>query len=181
MPKFSRKLVAATGFGALVAGIVFVMGGIVNSQPPGSRDAAAEATPPAGQTYVGVKRCGSCHFKELMSWKKTKHATDAWEKVPAKYRAAAECVVCHSTGYGEATGFKDESSTANLAGTTCEACHGPGSKHAEACKAFTTKKILSPEEQKIARGSIYKIQPRNVCVACHTMQGHKDHPKYDQQ
>jgi mono/diheme cytochrome c family protein len=181
MRRFSQKLLAAAGVGALVVGIVFVTGGIVNSQPPGSKDAAAEAARPTGQTYVGVKRCSSCHFKQYMSWKKTKHAKEAWESVAAKYRTAPECLVCHTTGYGEATGFKDESSTPNLAGTTCEACHGPGSKHEAACKPFLNKKQLSPEEEKIARESIYKIQPRNVCVACHTMQGHKDHPKYEQQ
>jgi hypothetical protein len=181
MPRLSQKLLAATGVGALFVGLVFVIGGIVSSQPPESKDAAAEPAPPAGQTYVGVKRCSSCHFKQYMSWKKTKHAKEAWESVAAKYRAAPECLVCHTTGYGEATGFKDESSTANLTGTTCEACHGPGSKHEEACKPFLNKKKLSPEEEKIARDSIWKIQPRNVCVACHTMQGHKDHPKYDQQ
>jgi mono/diheme cytochrome c family protein len=181
MPKLPRKLLSATGVAALVVGFVFVIGDIVKSQPPESKEAAAAATPPADQAYVGVSKCGSCHFKELKSWKQTKHATDAWEKVPAKYRAAAECVVCHTTGYGTATGFKDESSTPKLVGTTCEACHGPGSKHSEACKAFMNKKTLSPEEINIAHGTIYKVQPRNVCIACHTIQGHKAHPNYDQQ
>ena len=41
-----------------------------------------------------------------MTWKKTKHAKEAWESVPAKYRASAECLPCHSTGYGEATRFQ---------------------------------------------------------------------------
>ena len=65
--------------------------------------------------------------------------------------------------------------------TTCKACHGPGSKHEEACKPFLNKKTLSPDELKIAHGTIYKVQPRNVCIACHTIQGHKAHPNYDQQ
>jgi mono/diheme cytochrome c family protein len=180
MPKLPRKLLAATGIGALVAGIIFVIGGIVNSQPPEPKEAAA-ATPPAGQTYIGTKRCASCHFKQFMTWKKTKHAKEAWESMPAKYRATPECVICHATGYGEPTGFKDEASSPNLVGTTCEACHGPGSKHEEACKPFLNTKTLSDEEKKIARGTIYKIRPGNACVACHTIQGHKAHPAYDQQ
>ena len=114
-----------------------------------------------------------------MTWKKTKHAKEAWESVPAKYRTSAECLACHATGYGKPTGFKDEASTPNLMGTTCEACHGPGSKHEEACKPFLNKKTLRPAEEKIARDSIYKVLPRNVCVACHTSKGHKEHPKYD--
>ncbi len=91
MPKLPGKLLSTTGVAALVVGFVFIIGDIVKSQPPESKDAAAAATPPAGQTYVGVKRCSSCHFKQYMSWKKTKHAKEAWETVPAKYRAAAEC------------------------------------------------------------------------------------------
>jgi hypothetical protein len=156
-----------------------LVGSTVNSQPPEPKD--AEPAAPTGQSYVGVKRCSSCHFKQYMSWKKTKHAKEAWESMPAKYRASAECLACHATGYGDPTGFKDESSTPNLAGTTCEACHGPGSKHEEACKPFLNKKTLSPEEEKIAKDSIYKVLPHNVCAACHASKGHKEHPKYDKE
>ena len=35
------------------------------------------------------------------------------------------------------------------------------------------------EEEKIARGSIYKMLPTNVCVTCHADKGHKAHPKFD--
>jgi hypothetical protein len=179
MPKLSRKALGATGIAALVVGFVFFIGSIVNSQPP--IPPSTTTTPPANQSYIGVKRCSSCHFKEYMTWKKTEHFTKAWPLVPAKYRTAAECVVCHTTGYGTPTGFKDEASSPNLVGTTCEACHGPGSAHEAACKPFLNEKTLSDEQKKIAHGTIYKIQPGNVCVACHTIQGHAAHPKYDQQ
>ena len=162
----SRGVIVGTGIAALAL-ICLLIGSAVNSQPPEPKDAVPEPAPPTGQTYTGVKRCSSCHFKQYMTWKKTKHAKEAWESMPAKYRTSAECLVCHATGYGEATGFKDETSTPNLAGTTCEACHGPGSKHEEACKPFLNKKKLDPDEEKIARDSIYKVHPRNVCVACH--------------
>jgi mono/diheme cytochrome c family protein len=152
----------------------------VSSQPPQDAKAAAEPAPPEGQTYTGVKQCSSCHFKQFMSWKKSKHGIKAgWDTMPEKYRTDAECVKCHTTGYGQATGFKDAASSPNLIGTTCEACHGPGSKHSEVCKAYAEKKKLSPEEDKIARDSIYKVLPNNVCAACHAVLGHKDHPKYD--
>jgi hypothetical protein len=150
-----------------------------DSQSPEAK--GPEPAPPAGQTYVGSKACSACHFKQFMSWKKTKHAKDAWEKVPGKYRTTPECLKCHATGYGKPGGFQNLQSTADLTGTTCEACHGPGSEHAKICKAFLGKKTLSPEEEKTARDSIYKIQPNNVCVNCHWAQAHKEHPPYDKQ
>jgi hypothetical protein len=179
MRKPSRGVWVGLSVAALVVGWMFVSG-TVHSQPPPPKDAVAEPAAPTGQTYIGLTRCGSCHFKQLMSWKKTKHAKEAWESVPAKYRASAECLPCHTTGYGQPTGFKDEASSPKLVGTTCEACHGPGSKHEEVCKQHTNKK-LTPDEEKIARDSIYKVLPQNVCVSCHASKGHKEHPKYDKE
>ena len=158
MRKLARGVATATGITALTVAC-FLVGSFAKSQPPEPKDVAPEPAPPAGQTYVGVKKCSSCHFKQYMTWKKTKHAKEAWESMPAKYRTSAECLVCHATGYGDPTGFKDEASTPNLVGTTCEACHGPGSKHEEVCKPYLNKKKLSAEEEKIARDSIYKILP----------------------
>jgi len=170
-------------WGVVAAGAclgVVVVATDVNSQPP-PVESAAEPAPPAGQTYTGSKQCASCHFKQFMAWKKTKHAKDAWEKVPEKYRADAKCVNCHTTGYGQATGFKDAESSPNLVGTACEACHGPGSEHEKVAKQFAEKKKLSAEEEKAVRDSIYKVLPHNVCVSCHSSQGHKEHPKYDKE
>ncbi len=164
-----RRVVVGSGIGALAL-LCLLIAGTVHSQPP-VKETAAEPAPPAGQTYVGVKRCSSCHFKQYMSWKKTKHAKEAWASMPEKYRTSAECLPCHTTGYGSPTGFKDAASTPNLEGTACEACHGPGSKHEETCKPFLNEKKLSPEQEKLARDSIYKILPQNVCVACHTSRG----------
>ena len=64
-----------------------------------------------------------------MKWKATKHAT-TFDLLPAQYQADAKCLTCHTTGFGKATGFKTAAASADLKGTTCEACHGPGSKHA---------------------------------------------------
>jgi hypothetical protein len=180
MHNLLRRVVIGTGI-ATLALLCLLAGSAVNSQPPEPKDAVAEPAPPTGQTYVGAKRCSSCHFKQYISWKKTKHAKEAWESMAPKYRTSAECLACHATGYGDPTGFKDAASSPNLTGTTCEACHGPGSKHEEACKPYLNKKKLEPAEEKIARDSIYKILPQNVCVACHTSKGHKEHPKYDKE
>jgi hypothetical protein len=175
------KRFALVGIAVAVACIVgFLAVNNGQSQPP-----AEPYTPPAvpkGQTYTGAKRCASCHFKQHMSWKKTKHATDAWSKVAAKYQKDPACLKCHVTGYGAEGGYvagTDAAILSNLVGVSCEACHGPGSKHEEICKKYATKKKLSADEEKEARGSIYKFLPDNVCVRCHGTPGHKDHPKYD--
>ena len=164
--------------------LAFVLCGVVVqtawSQPP-AEPAGPAVNPPADQTYVGVKACTACHFKEWVAWKKTKHYTEAFQKLPAKYKTEASCLACHSTGFGAATGFKDEASTPNLAGTTCEACHGPGSAHVATAKPFANKKTLTAEETASVRGTTYKIMPGNICVRCHVDQGHKQHPAYDKE
>ena len=181
MSKLSRFALMAAS--TVVGFVVLAMVGVFNSvsaQPPATEQ-AAEPAPPEGQTYTGGKKCASCHFKQYTTWKKTKHATDAFAKLPEKYQADVNCINCHTTGYGQETGFKDIASTPNLAGTSCEACHGPGSEHDKIAKKFAEKKKLSADEEKVARDSIYKILPGNVCSRCHTSQGHKEHPKYDKE
>ena len=131
--------------------------------------ADVEPAPPEGQTYTGSKECASCHFKQFMSWKKTKHA-GAFKLLPAKYRKDATCLKCHTTGFGEPSGFKDIESTPALAGNSCEMCHGPGSKHSEICKGLDKK--LDAAQEKLARDSIWKMIPENICVSCHQAMAH---------
>lgn len=175
MSKLWRGVVVVSAFGLGLA--LFFPLAQVQSQP--AESATAEPAAPTGQSYTGAKQCSSCHFKQYMAWKKSKHAKDAWDAMPEKYRTDPECLKCHATGFGQATGFKDAASTPNLTGTSCEACHGPGSKHEEVCKKYANKKKLDPAEEKEARDSIYRVLPQNVCVSCHLVQGHKEHPKYD--
>jgi len=107
-----------------------------------------------------------------MKWKKSGHSK-AFEILTAKYQSDAKCLQCHTTGYGEATGYKAAADEA-LAGVTCESCHGPGSKHEEVSQPFAKVKELTPEQEKMIRDSIYKLLPGNVCVDCHQVQAHKD-------
>jgi hypothetical protein len=137
------------------------------------------AQPPGGQTYVGAKECAACHFEQYMVWRTTPHAK-AFTIMPAKYQTDASCLKCHTTGYGQPTGFKSVQETPSLAANTCENCHGPGSEHTKIAKSFGQKK-LSEQEQKYVRSTIYLMQPKNVCVECHLATGHKQHPKYDKQ
>jgi hypothetical protein len=168
-----RNLLVVAGCASLI--FVSVGAWTESGSPSTARNEAQDIS--KDQTYVGTQKCAACHFEQFTVWKQTKHAK-AFEILPAKYRQDASCLKCHATGFGEPTGFKDASNTA-LAGTSCEACHGPGSKHAEVSKPFAKKKTLSDDEAKIARGSIHRMPPNNGCVVCHADKGHKPHPKFD--
>ena len=100
--------------------------------------------------------------------------------MPAKYQTDANCLKCHSTGFGQPTGFKSLKETPNLAANTCENCHGPGSEHVKVAKSFGQKK-LTEQEQKYVRSTTYLMLPKNVCVDCHLATSHKKHPPYDKQ
>jgi hypothetical protein len=157
-----------------VFGVAYVLmaAGPAWSQPEST--AAAEPAPPADQQYTGTKQCAACHFDQFMKWKVTKHAT-SFDLLPAQYQADAKCLACHTTGFGRATGFKTAAASPDLKGTTCEACHGPGSKHGEIAKQYANQK-LTPEQEKAVRDSIWKVSPNNVCVSCHVVQGHHENP-----
>jgi Cytochrome c554 and c-prime len=142
------------------------------AQPEAPAD--QEPPAPADQQFIGVKQCASCHFEQFMKWKGTKHAT-TFDLLPAQYQTDAACLKCHTTGFGKPSGFTTAEASADLKGTTCEACHGPGSKHAEIAKQFANQK-LTPEQEKTVRDSIWKVLPKNVCIECHVVQGHHDNP-----
>lgn len=104
-----------------------------------------------GATYIGVKKCKSCHFKQWNSWRKTEMA-EAFESLkpgvkseektklkfdPNKdYTKDATCLVCHTSGFGMPGGYivpadgdaEAQKQAKDNAGVTCEGCHGPGSK-----------------------------------------------------
>ena len=54
-----------------------------------------------------------------MKWKKDPHAK-AFALLTAKYESDTKCLKCHTTGYGEATGYKDAKSDASLRDVGCE-------------------------------------------------------------
>lgn len=153
-----------------LAVIGLVAASFVTTRGTAQEEAAAEPAPPADQTYLGVKECASCHFKQFMSWMKTPHAK-TFDLLPDEYKTNEKCLECHTTGYGKESGFKDVATTPSLVGTSCEACHGPGSKHAEIARGMG-KDQLTPEQEKTVRDSIWKILPSNACVKCHTVAAH---------
>lgn len=114
-------------------------------------------------SYVPGKKCKTCHIKIYKAHAKTLHAMGFENLKDAGQETNAECLPCHSTGYGKTGGFADAESTPGLAGTTCQACHGPGSAHVE--------KGLSKEQRRAA----ITTNAKEACVNCHNM--HKEHPE----
>jgi hypothetical protein len=138
-----------------------------------------------GAKYLGISACKKCHLKQYLSWKKTKMAktfevlkpgANAESKTksgfdPKKdYTADPKCLACHTTGYGMPGGYpnpdkKDAAAAKENQGTTCEACHGPGSKYAPIHEDIKDKKRkYSPDE--LYRAGAYKIDA-SICTTCH--------------
>ena len=159
-----------------------------------------------GASYVGTKKCKTCHMKQHKTWKTTKMArtfevlkpgvrADAKVRLkfdPKKdYTKDPKCLECHTTGFGMPGGYKipepGDSKAARRAkenaGTTCEACHGPGSKYlAIHKKAMTEKRKYTLGE--LYQAGQYKIDVKS-CTTCHNRRNptvgsdyHFDYEKY---
>jgi hypothetical protein len=97
--------------------------------------------------YLGQETCRRCHEEVYQKVAKMGHAR-AYEALTKKNsEGLAECLVCHTTGYGEPTGF-NSSSSIDLKNVQCESCHGMGSKH--------------------KRDGSYKQVSEQKCLVCHT-------------
>lgn len=88
------------------------------------------------KTYVGSDTCKECHeteYDNYHAFAKKSHSFNSIE-IMKKGLTSEEvngCYQCHTTGYGEKSGFKSESETPHLKNAGCEVCHGPGSVHVE--------------------------------------------------
>jgi hypothetical protein len=120
-----------------------------------NREAFQDRTPapaPANAShYVGAETCSHCHNQADTFWRSTKHA-GAYQTLATQFKEFnLDCVGCHVTGYNRPGGSTVTHVDA-LNDVQCEACHGPGSRHAD------------------NGGSTELIQRRpepSVCSACH--------------
>ena len=113
---------------------------------------------PQDHAFLGARDgCRKCHLKQYRSWEATPHAA-ALESLEGSDAENPECVRCHVTGYGEETGFKSVDQTPQLAGVTCEACHGAGSGYVE-------RETMKDRDASVAGG--LKIPNEQTCLGCH--------------
>ncbi len=131
--------------------------------------------------YVKVKKCKKCHLKQFKSWKKTTMAksfenlkpgvnAEAKKKAgidPDKdYTADADCLRCHTTGYGKPGGFVSLEKTPGLINVQCEACHGPGGKYNLIMKKH--RKTFKVDELTAVGFVVLKgTSAEKECLVCH--------------
>ena len=132
-------------------------------------------------SYVGSKKCKICHIKQYKSWEQTTMAKTfevlmpgarAEEKKAAgldpekDYTADAECLPCHTVGYGKPGGFVDLATTPTLAGVGCEMCHGPGSEYLKKeHMSNSNKEYVLAELEKV--GLVGKPKAETCTSICH--------------
>jgi len=121
-----------------------------------NREAFKDRLPPPvekGQaSYIGAEACSDCHDEAYEFWKHTPHSS-AYASLSTQHKEFnLDCVSCHVTGY-EKPGGTTVTHVDRLTDVQCEACHGPGSRHAKDPKDPT---------------ALTKSPPKSLCApACH--------------
>jgi hypothetical protein len=157
--------------------------------PPDARAEVALTRPldDGVHDFVGVKKCETCHKKELMgdqhaAWLAGPHAR-AFETLSAPQSLAIasergmttapseseECLRCHVSAYG-VPAARIANPVMREDGVGCESCHGPG-------RDYRKKKIMSDREASTAKGLWDVGSHAGVCEACHNPES----PTYDPQ
>ncbi|MEN6427120.1 MAG: cytochrome c family protein [Phycisphaerales bacterium] len=117
---------------------------------------------PDDLAFTGSEDCRRCHEYEYDEWSMKAHADalNVLKKVGSD--RDPECVICHVVGMEYEGGYTTEETTRHLKDVGCEACHGPGSEHAQTDGVKLTR------------------PPQRNCLDCHTPEkstgyaGHED-------
>jgi hypothetical protein len=80
--------------------------------------------------YAGMATCLECHQATYDKLINTPHVQAFASLAKVKQDKNANCLPCHTIGYGLPTGFISAAATPQLEGVQCENCHGPAGNHA---------------------------------------------------
>ncbi len=99
-----------------------------------------------GNAYLGAEACLECHTTLTPSFDRTRHSVAMLTLLDRNRHFMPECAVCHTTGYGAETGYREFSAMGPLSHVGCESCHGPGKLHVQdpARKDWIRRKV--PDE-----------------------------------
>lgn len=95
----------------------------------------AEPDPDGAGKYTGPDSCYHCHRVAYRNWTATAHDKALSSLVQTKDQYDPECLPCHVTGYGYASGYSVKSKGPGLDRVTCESCHGRRSEHIKAVRS----------------------------------------------
>lgn len=144
---------------------------------------------PSGSEYVGADACQQCHESEYEIWKDSLHAIafeslttgrpdDEDDDILIVRTRDPECITCHATGWDPLlfgrfdSAFVDMESTPKLAGSQCENCHGPASKHV-ALELEHEKEGGDPGpvvlKERYDLHVDLEVARTNLCVQCHDL------------
>lgn len=115
-----------------VAKLYGIEGTVGKSPKKPLSDAQMLASIPGESAYRGAISCKNCHKRNFDAWSATAHAraTRTISKAFKKRPPLEDCLICHTTGYGEIKEYRFvEDVPPYLHGVQCEACHGPGKEH----------------------------------------------------
>jgi len=134
----------------------------------------------AGQ-FASAASCKECHPTAYGIWSKTKHAhaTETLAKLDPPRQFDPECISCHATGwnpqefYPYQSGFDSLTKTPQLAGNSCENCHGPAAAHVAAEKGRSTSR---KDAERAAIKLTAAFAKENVCIKCHD---HDNSPEFN--
>ena len=89
------------------------------------------AAAPAQSRFLGAEACAACHESAYRAWRASAHAA-AFTALEAVEKAFdANCIGCHTLGFGDTGGYIDIESTPQFAQVQCESCHGAARQHVE--------------------------------------------------
>jgi hypothetical protein len=127
------------------------------------RGAVREQVLPGSAAHVGSDACQECHKAEYETWSKSGHARAVASLEKKGRQDDADCLACHTTGFGRDGGFPasgSPSAHADFARVGCESCHGPGGDHVA--------------EESVKLGSILSLGDKcdscvilQICGSCH--------------
>jgi Cytochrome c554 and c-prime len=126
-------------------------------------------------TYEGSEVCRKCHKSAFKVWNNSKHSKAYLTLVnatqPSLRQYDPECIVCHTVGFGNQSGFVTADKTPDLKNVGCESCHGPASEHVKNKNNAAWYPLLNPwkapEKETPEDKTKRLLRIDRMCQTCH--------------